>query len=93
MSNVFVGDVGTEIVLDCGVDISSATLRKIIVRKPMSSTRTEWNAIAEGSTSIKYVTTEGDIDSAGIMTLQAYVEMPNWKGYGNKVNVNVLSPI
>lgn len=43
--------------------------------------------------SIKYTTIDGDISSAGIMTLQAYVEMPTWKGYGGKVNVTVNSPL
>ena len=34
MTTIFVGDVGTEIVLNCGVDISASTVRKIIARKP-----------------------------------------------------------
>lgn len=93
MTAIFVGDVGTEFILDCGVDISTATVRKIIVRKPVTGQRVEWNAVAEGTNSIKYVTVDGDISAAGIMTVQAYIEMPTWKGYGNKVNVTVTAAI
>lgn len=93
MTTIFVGDVGTEFILDCGVDISTATVRKIIVRKPITGERVEWSAVAEGTTSIKYTTILGDISSAGIMTLQSYIEMPAWKGYGNKVNITISSPI
>lgn len=93
MTSIFVGDVGTEFILDCGVDISTATVRKIIVRKPVTGEKVEWTASAEGTNSIKYTTIEGDISSPGIMTLQAYIEMPNWKGYGTKVNVQVSAPI
>lgn len=93
MTAIFVGDVGTEFILDCGVDISTATVRKIIVRKPVTGQRVEWNAVAEGTNSIKYVTVDGDISAAGIMTVQAYIEMPTWKGYGNKVNVTVVAAI
>ena len=93
MTAVFAGDIGTEFILDCGVDISTATVRKIIVRKPVTGERVEWIASAEGTNSIKYTTVDGDISSAGIMTLQAYVEMPTWKGYGGKVNVTVNTPL
>ena len=93
MTAVFAGDIGTEFILDCGVDISTATVRKIIVRKPVTGERVEWTAIAEGTTAIKYTTILGDISTAGIMTVQAYIEMPTWKGYGSKVNVTINSPI
>lgn len=93
MTAVFAGDIGTEFILDCGVDISTATVRKIIVRKPVTGERVEWTAIAEGTTAIKYTTLPGDISTAGIMTVQAYIEMPTWKGYGSKVNVTINSPI
>ena len=92
MTTIFVGDVGTEIVLNCGVDISASTVRKIIARKP-NGQRVEWAADPFGVDAITYTTLVGDISHAGTMTLQAYVEMPGWKGYGNKAIVMVAQPI
>ena len=86
--DVFVGDVGTEIVLNCGVDISASTVRKIIVRKP-NGQRVEWIADPFGVDAITYTTLVGDISHVGQMTLQAYIEMPGWKGYGDKVKMLV----
>ena len=31
MTTMFVGDVGTEIILDCGVNITTTTVRNIVV--------------------------------------------------------------
>lgn len=87
------GDVGTEFILNCGVDITAATVMKVIARKPVTGQRVEWTAVLEGTTSIKYTTLAGDISAAGIMQVQAYIETPTWKGYGNKVNVTVSAAI
>ena len=86
--DVFVVDVVTEIVLNCGVDISASTVRKIIVRKP-NGQRVEWIADPFGVDAITYTTLVGDISHVGQMTLQAYIEMPGWKGYGDKVKMLV----
>lgn len=88
---LYVGDIGTEIVLDCGVDVSSATVRKILVRKPNSDAAIEWAALAEGTNKIKYVVVDGDLDVAGIYYLQAYIEMPTWKGRGETANLTVAN--
>lgn len=89
MADVFVGDVGTEIVLDCGINVSSATVRKIIVKTP-SGVRREWTAVADGTNSIKRTTLAGDLDMPGEWVLQAYVEMTAWQGHGSKAVLNVL---
>ena len=52
MTQVFVGDTGTEIALDCGTSLTTATLRKIIARKP-NGTSVEWTAVADGTNGIK----------------------------------------
>lgn len=87
-SVIFVGDVGTEIILNCGSDISTGTLFQIKVTTPLGKSRT-WAATLEGLTSIKHILQNGDIDSAGEWVLQAYVEMPNWKGRGQPVTITV----
>lgn len=85
-------DVETKIVLDCGVDVSSATVRKIRYKKPSGSTG-EWDAELEDQTKIYYVTQEGDLDETGTWTVQAYVEMPNWKGHGHEASFYVYPHI
>ena len=37
-TKVYVGDAGTVLTLDCGQDISAATARAILVRKPDGTT-------------------------------------------------------
>lgn len=83
MSNekVYVGDTGTEIVLDCGINISTATVRQILVRRP-DGTETTWNASADGTTAIVYTTQAVDLSQPGIWLLQAAITMPGWSGKG-----------
>jgi hypothetical protein len=82
VKTVFVGDVGTEFILDCGVDVSEATVMKIIVAKPCGGPVVEWPAVAEGPNAIKYKALAGDLDVDGIYCIQAYIEMPGWSGSG-----------
>ena len=91
MTTMFVGDVGTEIILDCGVDITTTTVRNIIARKP-DGTKVVWTAAVEGTTAIKYIAQTGDL-MAGKWAFQAYVEMPGWKGFGEVAYHTVSRPI
>lgn len=88
MSKVYVGDKGTEIILDCGADISTATIRKIKAKKPDGST-VDWTATASGTTAVKYTTLTGDLSMAGNWQLQAYVETPAWSGLGETFTLTV----
>lgn len=85
---VYVGDIGTQIVLDCGQDISSATARSIEVRKPDGSTAS-WPATASGMTAIAYVTLAGSLDMPGPYRLQALVTLPSgtWRGETAQLSV------
>lgn len=85
---VYIGDEGTTFVLDCGQDISDATVRKIKVRKP-DGTEVDWTATASGSNAIQYSTGSTDLNLAGKWKLQAYIEMPGWKGLGNTCVIDV----
>lgn len=90
MRKIFVGDVGTVILLDCGVDISTATLVKVLVKPPSGAPR-EWTGIVVGTRMIEYVIQTGDLNLAGEWRLQAYVEMPGWSGRGQPVVVTVAA--
>lgn len=92
MEIVFVGDVGTEIVVDCGTDVSSATVRSIVIRKPNGAMEV-WPAVADGTTAIKHVTVDGDLDVPGVWKLQAAIEMPGWKGSGTIATLTVEKPL
>lgn len=91
MTTVFVGDIGTEIIIDCGTDISTATLLKIEARKP-DGVKVLWTATLSGTQKIKYAVQSGDINLAGRWDLQAYVEMPGWSGRGEIATMRV-SPV
>lgn len=81
MSEVFVGDVGTEILMDCGVNISTATAVKIIAKRPGGNKR-NWVGTISGTNFIRYVIQAGDLDVAGPWEIQAHVTMPGWTGRG-----------
>jgi hypothetical protein len=88
---IYVGDTGTVITLDCGQDISSATVRTIEVRKPDGST-TAWTATASGANSITYTTLAGTFDQAGEWRLQASVTLPTGEWLGQTAYVDVSEP-
>jgi hypothetical protein len=92
MSKLYVGDEGTEILVDVGDDISTATVLKLKVLKPSGEADT-WDGTLVGTTIIKYIVQTGDFDESGTYQLQAYVEMPAWKGHGDltKFVVNELN--
>lgn len=80
-NKVYVGDTGTEIVLDCGTDISAATDLKVVARKP-GGALVEWPAISEDARRIKMVTVSDTLDTAGAWHLWARVTTPlgRWRG-------------
>lgn len=93
MSKVYVGDVGTEIVLGFGVDVSTATVLKIRAKKSDSAgTVIEWDGTLEGTDSVKYIIQAGDLDVAGSWKLQAYVEIASWSGLSETATLKVYEP-
>lgn len=88
MSKVYVGDVGTEIALDCGSDVSAATARSIAVRLP-DGTEATWAAVADGTNGIKYTTVADTLSQSGTYLLQAVVTLPSgtWRGETTRLRV------
>jgi len=84
----YVGDVGTEIIVDTCSDITTATVTDLLVEKP-DGTLVTWSGDVYETTKIKYVVQAGDFDQAGEYILQAYVEMPGWQGRGNSTSFRV----
>lgn len=88
-NKIYVGDIGTVIELDCVSDISTATVTKIRYQKPDRKVG-EWPAVRSGN-KISFTTVSGSLDQAGTWRLQAYVEMPNWRGRGETVDMVIHS--
>ncbi len=91
-----VGDIGTvfefPITDDSGIlDLTSATVKQIKFRKPKAGTLPAETVVktasfvTNGSDGLlKYTTVADDIDRKGTWSVQAYVEIPDWKGHSNK---------
>lgn len=75
------GDVGTVFLINCGTNISTATVKKLLVKKP-DGTQVEWIATISGTNYLQYTTITNDLDQNGTYYLQSYIEMPSWKGRG-----------
>ena len=78
----YIGDIGTEIIVDVGTDITDATDHKMLIRKP-DGTEEEWTPTSIFNVKyLTYTTADGDFDQAGMYRLQAWVETPDgeWKG-------------
>jgi hypothetical protein len=87
-NKVYVGDIGTEIILDAKEDISTATTVEIRYKKPDGTTGA-WTGAVYDTTKGRYVTVSGDLDQAGSWYLQLYVVLPSWSGHGETVAVTI----
>jgi hypothetical protein len=79
-SKVYVGDVGTVVMLNCGADISGATT-SIQVRKPDGSD-VVWDSTVYNTNYVKHTITSGELDIPGKYLMQARVELVAWQGLG-----------
>lgn len=84
-----VGDLHTTIVVDLGTDVSGAVEAIIYAKKP-NGELVSWNA-TPGSTSITYITQQGDFDIPGKWIIQPYVDLSTWRGRGAQVEMIVES--
>jgi len=77
----YIGEIGTDIIVDCGQDITGATNTELVVKKPDGSIVT-WTATIYNTNYLKYTTVSGDFDQAGTYRLQASLTLSGWTGYG-----------
>ena len=82
-NEIHVGDVGTRFLMVIKdthqiIDISTATTKSMIFTKPGGSKLTKTASFVTGGTDgqIYYISTAGDLDTAGTWQLQAYIVMP-----------------
>lgn len=81
MTKIYVGDTGTDIILDCGQSIAAATTAAIKYKKPTGVTGT-WTGSVYNTNYVLYTTDSDDLDVAGQWLLQSYVVTPTgtWLG-------------
>ncbi|EKO39697.1 MAG: hypothetical protein B193_1577 [Solidesulfovibrio magneticus str. Maddingley MBC34] len=89
---IYQGDVGLEILVDCGRDLTGAASPTLRVRLPSGATRT-WPAAVAGSgqdaAKLRYVTRSGDLAEAGVYKLQAVLTLGDWSGGGRTASFTV----
>jgi hypothetical protein len=88
MSKHYVGEIGTAITINCGVDISDATTLQILYTKPSGVTG-YWTGTLYNSNYIQYTLAANDLDVAGVWTVQANIVSPAWTGKGESVEFTV----
>lgn len=99
-SKVFVGDIGTVIEMtvtnqdDAVVDLSTATTKQIILKKPDGTKLTKTASFVTDGTDgkLSYTTASGDIDQSGPWQLQAYVVLSGGSWHTTKAEMEV-SPV
>lgn len=77
----YLGEVGTDIILNCGTDISAASTVSVKYTKPDGTTGS-WTGTKYNSNYIKYTLLANDINVAGRWLFQAYIVSALWTGYG-----------
>lgn len=84
----YVGETGTNIILDTGSDIEGATTSKILVRKP-DGTKVEWDANVYDETKLKYTLAEDDLDQSGTYYMQALIATGSgeWRGETDSIYI------
>lgn len=90
-SKYYVGDTGTEILVDCGSTITGATNTKLKVKKP-DGTTVEWTATIDGTDYLKYTTLSADFSVAGTYFLQASLTLGGWSGLGETAQFVIYDP-
>ncbi len=91
MSKVYVGDTGTAIVLDVGVNISAATAQSIEAQRPDGST-VSWAGTIFETNKVRFVTQANSLNQAGDWKLQSRVVLPTGTWLGEVVKLTVYRP-
>lgn len=99
MGKHYINEIGTDVLIDCGVDITDTAVQRIWYRKPDGSTTGSWTgaiyssystiAKAIGSYFVKYTLVTGDLDIAGEWRFQAFVANSTGTWWGETVKESI----
>lgn len=87
----YVGDTGTDIIVDCGTAITGATATTLKIKKP-DGTEVTWTAIIDGTDHLKYTTLIDDFSVPGTYFLQASITLGGWTGLGETAQFMIYDP-
>lgn len=90
--SIFVNQGYYLLTLETGIDISTASTKEILYKKPNGTTGA-WTATLEGTTQVKYQMDNDDLDMAGSWTFQAYVVIGGLDAYGALFSIEVKETI
>jgi hypothetical protein len=94
MDKIYVGDIGTEIILDAGQDITGATV-SMAVLKPGTQAEATWpasvQAIDGASNYVRHKAVAGDMDEPGLYRVQPVITLADgsWSGRGETAEFRV----
>jgi hypothetical protein len=98
MAKHYIGETGTDFILDCGVVVSSAAQQYIKYKTPAgvegswaANLYSSYSAIAKltGTYLIKHTLVSTDLSSSGEWKFQAYIGAVDGTWYGETVGLNI----
>ena len=100
MAKHYVGEVGTDLILDTGIQVGTVAFNFIKWKDPGGLTGSFSSAVyssysqlakANGTYLLKYTLDSGDFSSAGEWEFQAYVGAADGTWYGETVKLDVMN--
>ena len=89
---IYVGDIGTAILTDCGVNVTGASDITFEVTKP-NGDAVEWGAevtsVAGVPNFLVHYTAAGDLDQPGTYRVQPQFRVASWTGKGETAKFKV----
>jgi hypothetical protein len=92
MSVPRVGDIGTAIIVDMGVDLTGSTDWEFDVRKPSypeTGSEDTWVPEIYDGQSLRYIVETGDFDEIGTYEIVPRGTVDEWSGSGDPVSFRV----
>ena len=90
---LFIGDIGTKLQFDIGIDSSLVTKAHVNAKNPAGATKAWVATPIPQTTMIEYVLQSGDIDVAGSWMLQLHITTAGWSGYATPSSLQVRQPM
>ena len=92
----YVGEHGTMIFIDCGIDVQAASLAEVFMEWPDGTTikKTAVLTTFDESTDYVYIIIDiGDFNQNGRYTGQVFIVLGAWSGWGQPFKIDVDDPI
>jgi hypothetical protein len=90
INKAYVGDVGTILDFDMGIDLSGITNHKLLVKKPDGSV-SDWSTAVCDVRKLRHVSLVGDFNMPGAYYINPFGTIGDWTGVGDTVILNVYA--